>query len=150
MWGFGLIQQKIQEMYEGLAMYWRKNNKTADETEWSWRKHLSIPYAPTEDGSITKKENFYKLCLITVYINNRKDLTIFRDLNARADSKNTSPTKQPYWVKRINRNGDRLIEYFQQNEVLLVNGFSQHPNVHRYTWTQPKNDSSISSFKMWE
>ena len=93
--------------------------------------------APNDDTEDKQKEDFYdKLRLITNNISSRKEIVIIGDLNARTGSKRNDPAVGPHRELVANDNGSRLIEYCKQYGLRIMNGFFQHRNVHRYTWTQ--------------
>ena len=94
-------------------------------------------YAPNDDADEKQKEDFYnKLRLITDNIISRKEIGIIGDLNARTGSKRNDAAVGPHGELVANDNGGRVIEYCEQYGLRIMNGFFQHRNVHRYTWTQ--------------
>ena len=94
-------------------------------------------YAPNEDAGDNQKEEFCRrLCSITDNINSRKEVILIGDLIARIGSKTNDTVVGPHGEMLTNGNGRRLIEYCEQYGLRIMNGFYQHRNVHRYTWTQ--------------
>jgi len=93
-------------------------------------------YASNEESDDNQKENFYsKLCSITENINIRKEVILIGDLNARTGSKQNDSVTGPHGELVTNGNGSRLMEYCEQYGLRIMNGFFQHQNVHRYTWS---------------
>jgi len=94
-------------------------------------------YAPNDDADEKQKEDFYnKLRFITDNISSRKEIVIIGDLNARTGSKRNDAAVGPHGELVATDNGCRLIDYCEQYGLRITNGFFQHRNVHRYTWTQ--------------
>lgn len=94
-------------------------------------------YAPTENDKMDNKTEFYdKLTTLLESIKSRSEIILMGDLNARTGREAGNPVVGQYGEDTVNNNGERLIELCQQHQLRIWNGFFQHRDIHKYTWTQ--------------
>lgn len=112
--------------------------------------HLIIiaVYAPGEDADRQTKDYFYeKLNNVLMNIKDDKEICILGDLNARTGSEENGSVVGKYGEQTRNNNGERLVNFCQGMSLKIMNGFFQHKNIHKFTWTQPtRGISSIIDY----
>ena len=70
--------------------------------------------------------------------NNQKDgLFIIRDWNAKLGSQETAGVKDKFGLGIWNEAGQRLIEFCQENALVIANTLFQQHKRRLYTWTSP-------------
>ena len=95
-------------------------------------------YAPTSNAEETEVEWFYEdpqyLLELTlqIYI-----LFIIGDWNAKVGSEETPEVTGKFGLGIWNEAGQRLIEFCQENELVIANTFFQQHKRRLYTWTSP-------------
>lgn len=105
-------------------------------------------YAPTDNAAMDIKLSFYEdLTTVVDSISNRKEIILMGDFNGRTGSSITNPVHGRFGENITNENGELLIEFCDNFSLRITNGFFQHKNIHRYTWTQPtRNLQSIIDY----
>ena len=95
-------------------------------------------YAPTTNAKEAEVEQFYEdlqdLLELTP-INN--DVFIIGDWNAKVGSQETSGVTGKFGLGIWNEAGQRLIEFCQENTVVIANTLFQQHKRRLYTWTSP-------------
>lgn len=77
----------------------------------------------------------------------RKEVVLMGDFNGRVGKSKKSNVVGEHGEEVKNDNGTRLIEMSEQHELKITNGFFQHREQHKYTWTQPtKKQKSIIDY----
>jgi hypothetical protein len=93
--------------------------------------------------AIEETDTFYSKLQQTVDKVPRGDMImIMGDFNARVSKQQNLTTKNvigPYAVDKINENGQRLVDFCSQNDLIVANTFYQHKLVHQMTWKHPGN-----------
>ena len=99
-------------------------------------------YAPTSNAEEAEVEWFYEdqqgLLELTSNV-----LFIIGDWNAKVGSQETPGVTGKFSLGIQNEAGQRLIEFYQENSLVIANTlFQQHKRRH-YTWTSPEVNSEI-------
>ena len=94
-------------------------------------------YAPTSNTEEAEVERFYEDVQDFLELTAKKDvLFIIGDWNAKAGSQETPGVKGKFGLGVQNEAGQRLIEFCQENALVIANTlFQQHKRL--YTWTSP-------------
>lgn len=94
-------------------------------------------YAVNDDALVNIKDGFFeKLHSEIANIGRSREIIILGDLNSRTGKKQHNKVIGQYGEETINDNGNRLIALCEQNDMKITNGFFQHRDIHKYTWTQ--------------
>ena len=92
-------------------------------------------YAPTINAEEAEVEWFYKDLL---ELTPKKDvLFIIGDWNAKVGSQETPGVTGKYSLGVWNEAGQRLIEFCQENALIIVNTLFQQHKRRLYSWTSP-------------
>ena len=93
-------------------------------------------YAPTSNAEEAEVERFYEDLQDLLELTPKKDvLFIIGDWNAKVESQETPGVIGKFGLGIRNEAGKRLIEFFQENALIIANTlFQQHKRRH-YTWT---------------
>ena len=95
-------------------------------------------YVPNDGESNSTKDDFYGKLQETIdEIGQNRQILMMGDFNGRTGSKKQDPVVGEFGEGIINDSGERLIEFCTNNELRINNGFYQHKEIHKYTWTQP-------------
>ena len=120
-------------------------------TEWSvcfQGKRFNITviqvYAPTSNAEEAEVEQFYEDLQDLLELTPKKDvLFIVGDWNAQVGSQETPGVTGKFGLGVQNEAGQRLIEFFQENTLVIANTiFQQHKTLHMdiTRWSTPKSD----------
>ena len=95
-------------------------------------------YAPTSNAEEAEAERFYEDLHDLLELTPKKDvLFIIGDWNAKVGSQETPGVTGKFGLGVQNEAGQRLIEFRQENTLVIANShFQQHKRRH-YTWTSP-------------
>ena len=94
-------------------------------------------YVPTSNAEETEVEQFYEDLQDLLELTPQKDvLFIIGDWNAKVGSQETPGIKGKFGLGMQNETGQRLIEFCQENALIIANTLFQH-NRRLYTWTSP-------------
>ena len=95
-------------------------------------------YAPTSNAEDAEVEWFHENLQDLLELTPRKDaLFIIGDWNAKVGSQETSGVTGKFGLGIWNEAGQRLIEFCQENALVMTNTlFQQHKRI-LYTWTSP-------------
>ena len=95
-------------------------------------------YAPTSDAEETEVEWFYEDLRDLLDLTPKKDvLFILGDWNAKVGSQETPGVPGKFGLGVQNEAGQRLIEFCQENAVVIANTHFQQHKRRLYTWTSP-------------
>ena len=95
-------------------------------------------YAPTTNAKEAEVEQFYEDLQDLLELTPRKDvLLIIEDWNAKVGSQETSGVTGKFGLGIQNEAGQRLIEFFQENALVVANTLFQQHKRRLYTWTSP-------------
>ena len=105
-------------------------------------KPLSITviqdYAPTSNAEETEVERFYEDLQDLLELTPQKDvLFIIGDWNAKGGSQETPGVTGKFGLGMRNEAGQRLIEFCQENALVIANALFQQHKRRLYTWTSP-------------
>ena len=94
-------------------------------------------YAPTSNAEEAKVEWFYEDQEDLLQLTPKKDvLFILGDWNAKVGSQESPGVTDKFGLGMQNEAGQRLIEFCQENALVIANTFfQQHKRL--YTWTSP-------------
>ena len=95
-------------------------------------------YAPTSNAE--EAEQFYEDLQDLLELTPKKDvLFIIGDWNAKIGSKGTPGVTGKFGLGIRNEAGQRLIEFCQENALVIANTLFQQHKRRPYTWTSPKS-----------
>ena len=114
-------------------------------TEWSLfiqGKPFNITiiqlYAPTSNAKEAEAERFYEDLQYLVELTSKKDvLFIIGGWNAKLGSQQTSGVTGKFGLGVQNEAGQRLIEFCQENTLVITHTLFQQHKRRLYTWTSP-------------
>ena len=95
-------------------------------------------YAPTSNAEEAEVEWFYEDLQDLLELTPKKDvLFIIEDWNAKVGSQQTPGATGKFGLGIQNEAGQRLIEFCQENALVIANTFFQRHKRRLYTWTSP-------------
>ena len=95
-------------------------------------------YAPTSNTEEAKVEWFYEELQDLLELTPKKDvLFIIGDWNAKVGSQETLGVTGKFGLGIRNEAGQRLIEFCQENALVIANTLFQQHKRRPYTWTSP-------------
>ena len=95
-------------------------------------------YAPTSNTEETEFERFYEDLQDLLELTPKKDvLFIIGDWNAKVGSQKTPGVTGKFGLEMRNEAGQRLIEFCQENALVIANTLFQQHKKRFYTWTSP-------------
>ena len=95
-------------------------------------------YAPTSNAEETEVEYFYEDLQDLLELTPKKDvLFIIGDWNAKVGSQETPGVTGKIGLGIQNEGGQRLIEFCQENALVIANTLFQQHKRRLYTWTSP-------------
>ena len=95
-------------------------------------------YAPTSKAEEAEVEQFYEDLQDLLELIPKKDvLCIIGDWNAKVGSQETPGVTSKVGRGIPNEAGQRLIEFCQENALVIANTLFQKPKRQLYTWTSP-------------
>ena len=95
-------------------------------------------YAPTSNAEEAEVEQFYEDLQVLLELTPKKDvLFIIGDRNAKVGSQETPGVTGKFGLGIRNESGQRLIEFCQENALVIAHTFFQQHKRRLYTWTSP-------------
>ena len=95
-------------------------------------------YAPTSNAKEAEVEQFYEDQQDLLELTPKKDvLFITGDWNAKVGSQETLGITGKFGLGMQNEAGQRLIEFCQENALVIANTLFQQRRRRLYTWTSP-------------
>ena len=95
-------------------------------------------YAPTSNAEEAEVERFYEDLQDLLELTSKKDvLFIIGDWNAKVGSQETSGVTGKFGLGVQNEAGQRLIEFCQENALVIANTIFQQHQRRLYTWLSP-------------
>ena len=95
-------------------------------------------YAPTSNTEEPEVERFYEDLQDLLELTPQKDvLFIIGDCNAKVGSQETPGVTGKFGLGMRNEAGQRLIEFCQENALVIANTFFQQHKRRHYTWISP-------------
>ena len=94
--------------------------------------------APTSNAEEAEVERFYEDLQDLLELTPKKDvLFIIGDWNAKVGSQETPGVTGKFGLGIQNKAGQRLIEFCQENALVIANTLFQQQKRRLYTWTSP-------------
>ena len=98
-------------------------------------------YAPTSNAEEAQVEQFYEDIQDLLELTPKKDvLFIIGDWNAKVRSQETPGVTGKFGLGVRNEAGQRLIQFCQENALVIANTLFQQHKRRLYTWSTPKSD----------
>ena len=95
-------------------------------------------YAPNSNAKEAEVERFYEDLQGLLELTPEKDvLFIIGDWNAKVGSQETTGVTGIFGLGVQNETGQRLIEFCQENTLVIANNVFQQHKSRYYTWTSP-------------
>ena len=95
-------------------------------------------YAPTSNAEEIEAERFYEDLQDLLELTPKKDVIfIIGDWNAKVGSQETPGVTGKFGLGMQNEAGKRLIEFCQENALVIANTLFQQHKRRLYTWTSP-------------
>ena len=95
-------------------------------------------YAPASNAEEAKVERFYEDLQDLLELTTQKDvLIIIGDKNAKVGSQEIPGVRGKFGLGVRNEAGQRLIEFCQENTLVITNTLFQQHKRRLYTWTSP-------------
>ena len=95
-------------------------------------------YAPTSNAEEAEVEWFYEDLQDLLELTPNKDvLFIIGDWNAKVGGQETPGVKGKFGLEIQNEAGQRIIEFCQENALVVANTLFQQHKRRLYTWTSP-------------
>ena len=95
-------------------------------------------YAPTNNAEEAEVEWFYEDLQDLLELTPKKDVIfIIGDWNAKVGSQETPGVTGKFGLAIRNEAGQRLIEFYQENALVIANTLFQQHKRRFYTWTSP-------------
>ena len=102
------------------------------------RQTIQYHYAPTRNSEEAEVEWFYEVLQDLLELTPKKDvLFIIGDWNAKVGSQETPRVTGKVGLGIWNEAGQRLIEFCQENALVIANTLFQQHKRRLYTWTSP-------------
>ena len=156
-----VIEEELQTKFSRISdriiqasLQLKDRSKTSTNKVKYHQVNIIAAYAPTliksqEDPTV--RDNFYNELENATHAHksNKHLLLVLGDFNAKTGSGHHSFPNNigKYGKGQINSNGESLLEYAKENNLILTNTLFPHKLAHRTTWTcaeriQPHNSSS--------
>ena len=101
-------------------------------------------YAPTSNAEEAEVEWFYEDLQDLLELTSQKDvLFIIGDWNVKVGSQETPGVIGKFGLGVRNKAGQRLIEFCQENALVIANTLFQQHKRRLYTWTSPDGQHKI-------
>ena len=95
-------------------------------------------YAPTSNAEEAEVEWFYEVLQDLLELTSKKDvLFIIGDWNVKGGSQETPGVTGKFGLGMWNEAGQRLVEFCQENTLVIANTLFQQHKRRLYTWTSP-------------
>ena len=132
-----MVKERVRNAVLGCNL---KNDRMI--SVWFQGKPFNITeikaYAPTSNAEEAEVERFYEDLQDLLELTPKKDvLFIIGDWNAKEESQETPGVTGKFGLGTRNEAGQRLIEFCQENALLIANTLFQQHKRRLYTWTSP-------------
>lgn len=97
-------------------------------------------YAPTNDATQEKKDDFYDQLQSVLDRQRAKDITILMgDFNAKTGADNTGykDIMGTHGLGQMNENGERFADLYSLNQLVIGGSIFPHKQIHKATWRSP-------------
>ena len=96
-------------------------------------------YAPTSAATDEAKTSFYRELQETLDNTPNKDVVyIMGDWNAKVGRTESSSAVGKFSLGERNEEGERMVDFCEQNELVVTNTLFDQPKRRLYIWTSPK------------
>lgn len=100
-------------------------------------------YAPTADKEEQLVEEFYEQIKQLLKCTKSRDVcVVMGDFNSKIGKGKQGNSVGNFGLGQRNIRGDRLIQFYEENKLIVANTFFQHPPRRLYTWSSPKDNES--------
>ena len=130
-----MVNKRVQNTVLGCYL---KNNKMISVLLQGKPFNIMViqVYAPTSNAGEAEVEQFYEDLQHLLELTPKKDtLFIIRDWNAKVGSQETPGVTSKFGLAVQNEPGQRLIEFCQENTLVIGNTLFQQCKRRLYTWT---------------
>ena len=104
--------------------------------------NITSAYAPTLSASVESNDTFYDQLEAKIKsIPTSEELFILGDFNARVSTDNTSWPRciGQFGIGKLNRNGQRLLEFCSYHDLCVTNTFFSTKMCQRTSWRHPRS-----------
>ena len=116
----------------------KRQNDLCSSPRQTIQYHSNAVYAPTSNAEEAEVERFYEDLQDLLELTPKKDvLFIIGDWNAKVGSQETPGVTGKFGLGMRNEAGQRLIEFCQENALVVANTLFQQHKRRLYTWTSP-------------
>ena len=132
-----MVNKRVQN---GVLGYNLKNNRMISVSLQGKPFNITViqVYASTSNAKETEVEWFYEDLQDLLELTPKKDvLFIIGDWNAKVGSQETPGVTGKFGLGMGNEAGQRLIEFCQENALVIANTLFQQHKRRLYTWTSP-------------
>ena len=130
-----MVNRRVRNAVLGCSL---KNNKMISVRLQGKPFNITViqVYAPTSNAE--EAEQFYEGLQDLLELTPKKDvLFIIGDWNAKVGSQETPAVTGKFGLAMLNEAGQRLIEFGQENALVIANTLFQQHKRRLYTWTSP-------------
>ena len=130
-----IVSKRVQIAVLGCSL---KNDRMISDRFQGKRFSIMViqVYAPTSNAEEAEVEQFYEDLQDLLELTPKKDvLFIIRDWNAKVGSQETPGVTGKFGLGVWNEAGQRLIEFCQENTLVIENNLFQQHKRRLYTWT---------------
>jgi len=141
----------INKKWKGSIKNWESIDERIlrlDVNIWDYKLTIIGIYAPKEDNGATVKDEFFaNLNEEIVKSGSGRQLILMGDMHGRTGRRTGDTVVGNFGEDKRKDNGERLIELCTQTSLKIWNGFFNHKNIHKYTWSQhTKNLKTIIDY----
>ena len=132
-----IVKKRVQNAVLGFNL---KNNRMISVHFQGKPFNIMViqAYAPTSNAEEAEVERFYEDLEDLLELTPKKDvLFIIGDWNAKVGSQETPGVTGKFSLGMWNEAGQRLIEFCQENTLVIANTLFQQHKRRLYTWTSP-------------
>ena len=130
-----MVNKRVQNAVLGCNL---KNNRIISVHFQGKLFNITViqAYAPTSNAEEAEVEWFYEDLQDLLELTPKKDvLFITGDWNAKVGSQETPGVTGKFGLGVQNEAGQRLMEFYQENALVMTNTLFQHHKRRLYTWT---------------
>ena len=132
-----IVNKRVQNAVLGCSF---KNNRTLSVHFQGKPFNIMViqVYAPTSNAEETEVERFYEDVQDLLELTPKRDvLFIIGDWNPKVGSQEAPGVTGKFGLGMRNEAGQRLVEFCQENALVIANTLFQQHKRRLYTWTSP-------------
>ncbi|CAG5122788.1 unnamed protein product [Candidula unifasciata] len=136
--GVGMLMKRNLEKF--ISGFWAHNDRIILIKIKARPFDIAIiqTYAPTTDYSDEHLEEYYEELQKTLKVVKPSEvLIVMGDLNAKVGKKKQKHIVGQFGMGSRNDRGHRLIQFCEENQLIICNTFFQHPPRKLFTWKSP-------------